>query len=133
MSIARMLHADLVCGAGSQDDLVSRLERAGILQVIDLHQGLPEDLGALERKPDLDSPALDEKLQKVRQALETFDRFLPVKKGMMQGFFGSPPFVTEQQLQDLAGRFDADRYAPELQRRVDEHDRTVTELLMLLE
>ncbi|MCX7030253.1 MAG: hypothetical protein NTU62_09050 [Spirochaetes bacterium] len=128
MSIARMLHADLVCDAGAGADLVSRLERAGILQVIDLHQGLPEELGVIERRPDLDAPGLDEELQKVRQVLETFDRFLPVKKGMLQGFFGSPPFVTEQQLQEIAERLDADRYAPELQQRTEEHDRTISEL-----
>jgi V/A-type H+-transporting ATPase subunit I len=128
MSIARMLHADLVCDAGAGADLVSRLERAGILQVIDLHQSLPDELGAIERRPALEAPVLDEELQKVRQVLETFDRFLPVKKGMLQGFFGSPPFVTEQQLHELAERLDVDRYAPELQRRADEHDRTVAEL-----
>jgi V/A-type H+-transporting ATPase subunit I len=128
MSIARMLHADLVGNAGSGADLVSRLEGAGILQVIDLHQGLPAELGGIERKSDLDAPGIDEALQRVRQVLETFDRFLPVKKGMLQGFFGSPPYVTGQHLRELAERLGIERYAPELQRRVDEHDRTVAEL-----
>jgi V/A-type H+-transporting ATPase subunit I len=128
MSIARMLHADIVGDAGSSADLVSLLEKAGILQVIDLHADLPGELEAIESTPDLDDPALDEKLQKIRQVLESFDRFLPVKKGMMQGFFGSPPYVTEQQLRELAEGLDAERYGPDLARRVDEHDRTATEI-----
>ena len=123
-----MLHADLVCGAGAGDDLVARLVQAGILQVVDLHRDLPEELGAIERRPDLDASGLDESLQKVRQVLETFDRFLPVKKGMMQGFFGSPPFVSEEQLRELAAELDLDRYADELQSRVAEHDRIGAEL-----
>ncbi|OHD74673.1 MAG: hypothetical protein A2177_04220 [Spirochaetes bacterium RBG_13_68_11] len=128
MSISRMLHADLVCSVGSGDDLVARLERAGILQVLDLHRGMPEELGSLERRTEVDSRSIEEALQKVRLVLETFDRFLPVKKGMLQGFFGSPPFVSEEHLRQLAEKLDNVRYSDELQKRVAEHDRIVAEL-----
>ena len=114
MSISRMLHADLVCSTGSGADLVARLERAGILQVVDLHRGLPAELVPLEHRTEVDSRPADEALQRVRQVLETFDRFLPLKKGMLQGFFGSPPFVSEESLHELAGNLDLARYADEL-------------------
>jgi V/A-type H+-transporting ATPase subunit I len=128
MSIARMLHADIVCGAGSNAELVSRLEKAGILQVVDVHPMLPEGMGQLERRPGVDTADLDARLQRVRQVLETFDRFLPLRKGMLQGFFGSPPYVTEEELAALAGRLDLEAYAPRLRERADEHERLEREL-----
>jgi V/A-type H+-transporting ATPase subunit I len=60
--------------------------------------------------------------------LETFDRFLPVKKGMLQGFFGSPPLVAEDVLRESASRLDLATYAPRLAGRVDEHDRVVADM-----
>ncbi len=85
MSISRMLHADLVVGAGAGAALVDRLVRAGILHLVDLHRGLSEDLAAIERPVPVDAAAVDESLGKVRQVLETFDRFLPGEEGHAAG------------------------------------------------
>lgn len=128
MSIARMLHADLVVGAGAGATLVDRLVGAGCFHVVDLHRGLDEDLAAIERPAAVDAAAVEGSLANVRQVLETFDRFLPVKKGMLQGFFGSPPYVREGELKGRASGLDLPRYAPELARRVEEHDRVAADL-----
>ncbi len=122
MAIAKVLRADIVCGAAESPALVSVLEATGLVQVIDAHAELPPEAAEVEVRPTVDLSACDAVLAKARAMLDIYQRFLPVKKGMMQGFFGSPPYVTEGDFHEIYRDFDLDGAAAALEAEVREYD-----------
>jgi V/A-type H+-transporting ATPase subunit I len=122
MAIAKVLRADIVCGAGESAALLDLLEGSGLVEVVDAHAELPPEAAEVEVRPSVDLSACDSVLSRTRAMLEAYQRFLPVRKGMLQGFFGSPPYVTETEFHRIYEGFSLDEAAASLESAVREHD-----------
>jgi len=122
MAIAKLLRAEIVCGSSEDAALVEALEKSGLMQVEDAHVGLPDEIAQLEVSATIDLSACDAVLAKARWMLDAYSRFLPVKKGLMQGFFGSPPYVREEEFHGIYAGFDLDAAERALQQSVREYD-----------
>ena len=122
MAIAKVLRADIVCGSSEDAALVEALEKSGLLQVEDAHVGLTDEIAQLEVRTNVDLTACDAVLAKARWMLDAYSRFLPVKRGLMQGFFGSPPYVREEEFHGIYAEFDLDAAERALQHSVRDYD-----------
>jgi len=122
MAIAKLLRAEIVCGSSEDVALVEALEKSGLVQVEDAHVGLPDEIAQLEVRTNIDLSACDAVLGKARWMLDAYSRFLPVKKGLMQGFFGSPPYVREEEFHGIYAGFDLGAAERALQQSVREYD-----------
>ncbi|MCX7040256.1 MAG: hypothetical protein NT005_14125, partial [Spirochaetes bacterium] len=122
MAIAKLLRAEIVCGSSEDAALVEALEKSGLMQVEDAHVGLPDEIAQLEVSATIDLSACDAVLAKARWMLDAYSRFLPVKKGLMQGFFGSPPYVREEEFHGIYAGFDLDAAERALQQSVRDYD-----------
>ena len=59
MAIAKVLHADIVCGAAEETTLLDALERSGLVQVVDAQPNLPAALAEMEVGAGVDLSACD--------------------------------------------------------------------------
>jgi V/A-type H+-transporting ATPase subunit I len=122
MAIAKLLRTEIVCGSSEDAALVEALEKSGLMQIEDAHIGLPDEIAQLEVRANIDLSACDAVLSKARWMLDAYTRFLPVKKGLMQGFFGSPPYVRVEDFHGIYAGFDLDGAESALQQSVREYD-----------
>ena len=133
MAIAKLTKAELVAPRHLVADLLRSLERAALLHVDDVHDGLPEELAQWEQRESPDTAAVDGSLAAARWILDLFQRFAPHKTGLLEDFFGSPPAVDEAEFAALVKSVDVLAYRAELEARVADYDALVAELEALRE
>ncbi len=56
------------------------------------------------------SPDIDAGIQKAKLVLAAFSSSLPTKKGLLENFFGSPPYIEEPAFKDTVSRIDIESY-----------------------
>ena len=133
MAIAKLAKAELVAPRDAVPDLLRSLERAALLHVDDVHEGLPEELAQWEQRDSPDTAAVDAALAAARWILDLFQRFAPHKTGMLEDFFGSPPAVDEVEFAALVKSVDVLAYRAELEGRLADYEALVAELEALRE
>ena len=133
MAIAKLTKAELVVPRDAVAELLRSLERAALLHVDDVHDGLPEELAQWEQRESPDTAAVDGALAAARWILDLFQRFAPHKPGLLEDFFGSPPAVDEVEFAALVSSVDVLAYRAELERRLAGYDALVAELEALRE
>ena len=114
-------------------DLLRSLERAALLHVDDVHDGLAEELAQWEHREAPDTAAVDGNLAAARWILDLFQRFAPHKTGLLEDFFGSPPAVDEAEFVALVNSVDVLAYRAELEARLADYEALVAELEALRE
>ena len=133
MAIAALSKAELVAPRDAVTDLLRSLERAALLHVDDVHDGLPEELAQWEQRDAPDTAAVDGHLAAARWILDLFQRFAPHKTGLLEDFFGSPPAVDEAEFAALVNSVDVLAYRAELEPRLTDYEALVAELERLRE
>ena len=58
MAIAKVLRADIVCGASESAALLDLLEGSGLVEVVDAHAELPPEAAEVEVRPSVDLSSL---------------------------------------------------------------------------
>ncbi len=122
MAIARLLKTEIVCMAGDDARLIEELERERIIQLDDVHDGLADEYAEMESSPFIDASRDDAEMQKAKGVLDAFTKYSPVKKGLLENFFGSPPYVGEEAFRDIAASVDIEEYEARVQRITSEID-----------
>ncbi len=133
MSIARMLKAEIVCPSGSDDSLLAELERGRIIHIEDIHEGLLEEYAQLERDSGDEESPNDAELQKAKRILDVFADYQPVQRGLLENFFGSPPFIEENSFQSILSKIDLESYDKRIQDISGEVDSISSEIEKLAE
>ena len=133
MAIAALTKAELVAPRDAVGDLLRSLERAALLHVDDVHDGLPEELAQWEQPDSPDTVEVDGNLAAARWILDLFQRFAPHKTSMLEDFFGSPPAVDEAEFAALVNSVDVLAYRAELEARLADYEALVAELEALRE
>ncbi len=122
MAIARLLKTEIVCMAGDDARLLTELERERIIHIDDVHDGLPAEYAEIESAPIIDATAAEAGLQKAKTILDAFSKYSPVKKGLLDNFFGSPPYVEEDAFRDIAASVDIEEYETRVMKITSEID-----------
>ena len=133
MAIADLTKAELVAPRDAVSDLLRSLERAALLHVDDVHDGLAEELAQWEQRDAPDTAEVDGHLAAARWILDLFQRFAPHKASMLEDFFGSPPAVDEAEFAALVNSVDVLGYRAELEARLADYEVLVAELEALRE
>ncbi len=110
-----MLKAEIVCPSGGDDSLLSDLERGRIIHIEDIHEGLPEEYAQLERDTDEGGSSNEAGLQKAKRILDVFADYEPVQRGLLENFFGSPPFIEENSFKNILSDIDLESYDKRIQ------------------
>ncbi len=110
-----MLKAEIVYPSGSDDSLFSELERGRIIHIEDIHEGLPEEYAQLERDNVEDGTSNEAGLQKAKRILDVFTDYEPVQRGLLENFFGSPPFIEENSFRNILSNMDLESYDKRIQ------------------
>ena len=133
MAIADLTKAELVAPRDAVSDLLRSLERAALLHVDDVHDGLAEELAQWEQRDSPDTAEVDGHLAAARWILDLFQRFAPHKTSMLEDFFGSPPAVDEAEFGALVSSVDVLSYRADLEARLADYETLVAELEALRE
>jgi len=131
MAIARLLKTEIVCGADEDSRLLSELEAARIIHIEDMHQKLPEEYAGLEAGRGVDTTENDAFLQKTKIVLDAFDKSSPIKKGLLENFFGSPPYVEADTFMQTVSGVNLGEIEPRIVTLTAEMDSTSKELARL--
>ena len=114
MAIAPVFKTEIILPREQDSALVDALERTGRIHIENIHQGLDEELAAIEEREEPDFSDTDATVQKTRWILDVFRRFNPEEESLLHGFFGSPPYVEEQDFSAIVGAEDVVAYESEL-------------------
>ena len=114
MAIADLTKVEVVLPRDDLDSALSGLQRSGLLHVDDIHDRLDEDLAGQEEEPPAGpggggsggAGAAGGRQADIDFLLQLFQRFAPLKKGLLEEFFGSPPPRTRDQLSRLVDSVD---------------------------
>jgi len=120
MAIAKLLKAEIVCGQEDDSSIVSELEKSKILHIVDIHQDLREEIVQIEERQNQDSSPEDSPLQRAKFVLDIFSRFKPVQKGLLENFFGSPPFIEEGSFRSVFQGLEIEAYEGRVRKIVEE-------------
>jgi V/A-type H+/Na+-transporting ATPase subunit I len=131
MAIARLLKTEIVCGADEDSRLLSELEAARIIHIEDMHQKLPEEYAGIEAGRGVDTTENDAFLQKTKIVLDAFDKSSPIKKGLLENFFGSPPYVEADTFMQTVSGVNLGEIEPRIVTLTAEMDSTSKELARL--
>ena len=129
MAIADLSKVEVVLPRDDLDNALSGLERSGLVHVDDVHDRLDEDFAAHEAEPPAATGA-------GRQAdtdflLQLFQRFAPIKKGLLEEFFGSPPPRTRDQLSSLVDSVDVAELRGRLGGELTRYEQLLSERALL--
>ena len=106
MAIADLTKVEVVLPKDDLDSALSGLERSGLLHVDDIHDGLDEELAEHEAEAPVAKAGAAGRQADIDFLLQLFQRFAPVKKGLLEEFFGSPPPRTRDQVTHLVESVD---------------------------
>ena len=106
MAIADLTKVEVVLPRDDLDSALSGLERSGLVHVDDIHDRIDRDLAGQEEEPPVASGGAAGRQADIDFLLQLFQRFAPLKKGLLEEFFGSPPPRTRDQLARLVDSVD---------------------------
>jgi len=133
MAISRLLKTEIVCAVGDDARLLKELERERMIHIDDVHDGLPAEYAEMESTPVIDAADEEAGLQKAKNILDTFSKYSPVKKGLLENFFGSPPYIAEDDFRDIAASVDIEEYETRVLKITSEIDAVSKSLAKLEE
>ena len=133
MAISQVVRVEIVAPKDRAADLLGTLENIGKLHIDDIHDGLSDEDRAWEAEHRVDSRQVDERLAATRIVIDAFHRFAPVKTGLLEDFFSSPPAVSDEEFRNLTGSLDIVAYRDAVHTQVEEHDAVLSELQALRE
>ena len=133
MAIVTLNKAELVAPRDAVPGLLQSLEKAALLHVDDVHDGISDELAQWEEREPADTSPVDGVLASARWILDLFQRFAPHNTGMLEDFFGSPPAVAAAEFERLVASVDVPAYRAALEQRVAEYDQVVADLEALHE
>ncbi len=130
MAIADLTKVEVVLPKDDLDSALSGLERSGLLHVDDIHDGLDEEFAEHEAEPPAAAGAAGRQAD-IDFLLQIFQRFSPIKKGLLEEFFGSPPPRTRDQLTHLVDSVDVAELRGRLGGEIARYDELLSEQALL--
>ena len=131
MAIADLIKVEVVLPKDDLDSALSGLERSGLLHVDDIHDGLDEELAEHEAEAPVAGGGAAGRQADIDFLLQLFQRFAPVKKGLLEEFFGSPPPRTRDQLTHLVESVDVAELRGRLGAELVHYDELLSEQALL--
>ncbi len=131
MAIADLTKVEVVLPRDDLDSALSGLERSGLVHVDDIHDGLDEDLAGHEAAPPAASAGAAGRQADIDFLLQLFQRFAPLKKGLLEEFFGSPPPRTRDQLSRLVDSVDVAELRGRLSGELTSYEQLLSEQALL--
>lgn len=127
MAIADLSKVEIVLPKDNVDGALSGLERSGLMHVDDIHVGLSEDLVRDESdQPQAGRETVSHQAD-IDFLLQLFQRFAPVKKGLLEEFFGSPPPRTRSELSHLMDSVDVAELRGRLSDKLTVYEQLIAE------
>lgn len=130
MAVADLTKVEVVLPKDDLDNALSGLERSGLLHVDDIHEGLDVELAEHEAEPPTGAGAAGRQAD-IDFLLHLFQRFSPIKKGLLEEFFGSPPPRTRDQLTHLIDSVDVAELRGRLGAELARYDELLSEQALL--
>ncbi|MDD9984830.1 MAG: hypothetical protein OXQ31_01010 [Spirochaetaceae bacterium] len=131
MAIADLTKVEVVLPKDDLDSALSGLERSGLLHVDDIHDGLDEELAEHEAEAPVAQTGAAGRQADIDFLLQLFQRFAPVKKGLLEEFFGSPPPRTRDQVTHLVESVDVAELRGRLGAELAHYDELLSEQALL--
>ena len=131
MAIADLTKVEVVLPKDDLDSALSGLERSGLLHVDDIHDGLDEELAEHEAEAPVAKAGAAGRQADIDFLLQLFQRFAPVKKGLLEEFFGSPPPRTRDQVTHLVESVDVAELRGRLAAELAHYDELLSEQALL--
>ena len=131
MAIADLTKVEVVLPKDDLDGALSGLERSGLLHVDDIHDGLDEELAEHEAEAPVAKAGAAGRQADIDFLLQLFQRFAPVKKGLLEEFFGSPPPRTRDQVTHLVESVDVAELRGRLAAELAHYDELLSEQALL--
>ncbi len=131
MAIADLIKVEVVLPKDDLDSALSGLERSGLLHVDDIHDRLDEELAEQEAEAPVAGGGAAGRQADIDFLLQLFQRFAPVKKGLLEEFFGSPPPRTRDQLTHLVESVDVAELRGRLGAELARYDELLSEQALL--
>ena len=131
MAIADLTKVEVVLPKDDLDRALSGLERSGLLHVDDIHEDLDEELAGHEAEPPSAPTGATGGQADIDFLLQLFQRFAPLKKGLLEEFFGSPPPRTRDQLTHLVDSVDVAELRRRLGAELGRYEQSLSEQALL--
>ncbi len=131
MAIADLTKVEVVLPKDDLDSALSGLERSGLLHVDDIHDGLDAELAGQEAEPPGAGAGGAGRQADIDFLLQLFQRFSPIKKGLLEEFFGSPPPRTRDQVTHLVDSVDVAELRGRLGAELAHYDELLSEQALL--
>ncbi|MCY4376735.1 MAG: hypothetical protein OXC31_23525 [Spirochaetaceae bacterium] len=131
MAIADLTKVEVVLPKDDLDSALSGLERSGLLHVDDIHDGLDAELAEHEAQQPAAGAGAAGRQADIDFLLQLFQRFAPIKKGLLEEFFGSPPPRTRTQLTHLVDSVDVADLRARLGAELTHYDELLSEQALL--
>ena len=131
MAIADLTKVEVVLPKDDLDSALSGLERSGLLHVDDIHDGLDAELAEHEAQQPAAGAGAAGRQADIDFLLQLFQRFAPIKKGLLEEFFGSPPPRTRAQLTHLVDSVDVAELRVRLGAELTQYDELLSEQALL--
>ena len=131
MAIADLTKVEVVLPRDDLDGALSGLERSGLVHVDDVHDGLDQDLAGQEEEAPAASAGAVGRQADIDFLLQLFQRFAPLKKGLLEEFFGSPPPRTRDQLARLVESVDTAELRGRLGGELTRYEQLLSEQALL--
>ena len=128
MAIAKLLKVEVVVPREHDSTLVAALEQSGQVHIEDIHEDMAEEFASIEEEVGLDLSDVDPDLQKAKWVLDLFHRFKPEDKGLLHGFFGSPPFVRDDDFSVVVDSEDLDVYEEALREKHHTYEEVLAQI-----
>ncbi len=128
MAIAKLLKTEIVTPRDELEPLIKTLEGEKLFHIEDIHDSLEEELSQWENKITNDTSEIDQTLLDIKWVLDIFKTFNPISKGLLEEFFGSAPYIEEQEFTKVLEGFDFPSYVGKLREKYREYENTLSEL-----
>ena len=122
MSIAKVLKTEIIVQKESENSLIENLEKSKLIHIADIHDSIEDKENYKEEQADTETSEIDEIISDSKWILDTFKYFSPDKKGLLQEFFGSVPYIEEKDFFKLIQSFDIKEYALKLKSKYKEYE-----------
>ncbi|NOY08270.1 MAG: hypothetical protein GXP33_05470 [Spirochaetes bacterium] len=128
MSIARVLKTDIILPKDNESSLIKYLEESKLIHISDIHDSIKEKAEYIEERTDVDSSEVDEILGNSKWILDTFRNFDPEKKGLLEEFFGSAPYIEADKFNDIIKSFKINEYTENLKSEFRDYEEAAGEI-----
>lgn len=128
MSIAKLLKTHIILAKENDAALISELETSRQIHIEDVHDEMRDEIASVEESVELDFRDVDATIQKARWILDIYKRFSSEDKGLLHGFFGSAPYVEEQEFADILRTEDIDHYEANLRQKHIEYEDSLAQI-----